>query len=211
MYKGVWEGNNLPEKNKVLILGESHYVDEKSSIEETSGVVNHFINNSQVFFDRIAMSFDYVTSEKNEFYQKVFFGNYIEKLCGKQDGKAKQILSNKDNRIKYNDNLFKFVNDNKIKTIVCFSKLVFNKLPSMNYEKGEEWEKDKIITIGKKKSIISHCIYKKNNIHNYCNVKLNNDLLVISLSHPSAPGGYRVAEVKEYLSSREELSEIFKR
>lgn len=210
MYNGVWVGEKIPDKNRVLILGESHYVDEKSSIEETSGVVNRFINNSQVFFDRIAMSFNYDTSEKNEFYQKVFFGNYIGKLCGKQDGKAKQILSNNDNRIEYNDELFKYVNNNKISTIVCFSKLVFNKLPSMNYKNGEEWIEDKTITIGKKKSIFSHCIYKKNNAHNYCNIKLDNDLLVISLSHPSAACGYSVVEAKEYLSSIEELSEIYK-
>lgn len=155
------------------------------------------------------MSFNYRLDEKDVFFQKVFFGNYVEKLCWKKDDTASSLIKEKNNRTIYNNSVFRFVNENNIKTIVCFSKLVFNNLPSMNYEMEEIWEDDKTVMIGSKKSVYSHCLYKAGASHNYCDVILDEDLLVLSLRHPSAGCGYSVEKAKEYLSGIEALSEVY--
>lgn len=43
------------------------------------------------------------------FWNKVYFGNYIEDLCEIKTSTAKNLA--RDNRVLYNDNLFKFINE----------------------------------------------------------------------------------------------------
>ncbi len=68
MYKGVWQGSNIPKDNRILILGESHYGDEVLDADLTTASViqtylednkNNTRKNWAQFFDKIAGSFGY--------------------------------------------------------------------------------------------------------------------------------------------------------
>ena len=90
MYLGVWIGKEANE-NGILILGESHY----GETETTRGVIEFYLSENHKgsrdawmrFFDRISKSFGYYEMSE-EFWDKVFYGNYIEMPCGVGDNKA---------------------------------------------------------------------------------------------------------------------------
>ncbi len=143
MSLGEWKGNHIVEANKTLILGESHY-DDAGNIGlpvdfATSGVVEAYLSHRESggervrwdrFFDRIAESFGYEPIKSRDFYDKVWFGNYVPVICGKGEmNRAKDFI--KQNRTEYNDSLFEFVNQNCLSTVVCFSKTVFWNLPAV--------------------------------------------------------------------------------
>ncbi len=79
-----WIGPNIPENNRILILGESHYDDEREvgspvPLFFTSGVVERYLSHREPdggsakwdrFFDRIAASFGYTPDRSKEFLKK---------------------------------------------------------------------------------------------------------------------------------------------
>ena len=99
MNHGEWIGSNIHESNRMLILGESHYGDENGTNESmgkpvpytTEGVVRAYKEhkipgNSKArwdkFFDQMAACFGYPKGKGGDFYNEVFFGNYVPVLCG---------------------------------------------------------------------------------------------------------------------------------
>ncbi|MBQ8649112.1 MAG: hypothetical protein IJ470_03485 [Clostridia bacterium] len=153
------------------------------------------------FFDKIVCSFGIDPElQREEFWDKVYFGNYIDVLCGVKDNTAKNYVKNKENRIMLNNALFNFVNKNEIDIVVCFGRLVFNNLPSLT-DKSENNEPIKTgIYVGKAKDYIGLCTYAPNIDHKKVDIQLKKPLLVYSLRHPSARGGYRVENYVDVLS-----------
>lgn len=217
MHHGVFKGVNSSDRaRRILILGESHHISktDKDNMEAgkpatytTSSVVNAHIKgintSSLEFFRKIGKSFGYkmeTEEDRESFWSNVYFGNYIEVLCGIKDSAAKRILKekkgNKTNRETYNDTLFKFVNDNGIDIVVCFGRLVFDNLPSLNRDHFDEENPKKNgkikegIKIGKSNDYIGKCIYLPNIDHKNTKVILEKRLEAYSLRHPSAAGGY---------------------
>lgn len=151
MHKGVFVGKNAKSQAKrILILGESHHIsDNENSPNRTVGVeatydtkdvlAEYFAdtelkNKHLRFFRNIAKCFGEFVSiaeEQDAFWNNVYFGNYIDVLCGVRDSEASKLLNKKDNRKKYNDQLFPFIRDNEIDIVFCFSRKVYNKLPSL--------------------------------------------------------------------------------
>ena len=62
-------------------------------------------------------------------WTNVYFGNYVEKLCGIRDSQAKNAIE--DNRNQYNQSLFSFIIDNGIDYVFCFSRRVYSALPQL--------------------------------------------------------------------------------
>lgn len=229
MFKGVFIGDRtMEQERKILILGESHHWEksdwdeqERSSEEAeearrkklenytTEKVVNNYLNQYNGdgfrdkcyrFFDRIVQSFGIEPDRRNDLWDKVFFGNYIgDSLCGVGDNKAKNLIAK--NRNSYNDELFKFIKNNKVDAVFCFSRRVYNALP--NFEKDEKAvNKTQTIrtgTVGKKNDYISRCFYlpvtRSGKIH-----KLDKELIVYGMRHPSARGGYNSENYSSILS-----------
>lgn len=213
MYEGVFEGTYA--KN-ILILSESHHGPDH--VESTKSVVYDYFNNPQKacynFFDKIAKSFGYSElnrEKREEFWNKVYFGNYIDELCGIGDDRAKiKIWGNKENgRCQYNDDLFKFVNDKEIDVIFCFSRMVYNALPSLAKAKENKFPSIGNGTIKKGSGTvsdkISHCEYLKDVEHGKTTIVLNRNLVVYGMRHPSGRGGYDADNYSE------ELSKLFKK
>lgn len=194
MYKGVWVGDEVFRDNNILILGESHYDEEKDKGFETKlqtrdVLINyldyrkgdkkfsHWMN----FFTKIAhcISDSYNNKQIIDFWNKVYFGNYINVLCGLKDGYAKEYLRNKANINMLNDELFQYVNQNNITDVICVSKLVFGVLPK--YE-------DDVIECQNGKSKISMIEYKANTVYEGCGICLNKDLNLYCIPHPSGFG-----------------------
>ncbi len=215
MHKGVFVGSNAENRNKrILILGESHHIsktDDKNSEKfkpatyDTKCVVREHIEDitntkkSLHFFQKIGNAFGFpmeTEDEKNAFWENFYFGNYIDVLCGIKDGATGEYLAQKDdngitNRQKMNDDLFEFVNDNNIDVIVCFSRKVFDNLPSLTLkEEDKPNANNDAIMVGRQKDYIGHCVYLPNTNHKNTSVILNRELNAYSLRHPSARGGF---------------------
>lgn len=216
MHHGIYIGNNVANKTKrILILGESHHISktDKENMElgtpatyTTEQIVKGYISNgantketqSLKFFEKIGNSFNSrmeTQSDREAFWSNVCFGNYIDVLCGIKDGKAATILKIENegikNRQKYNDDLFKFVNDNEIDIVVCFGRLVFDNLPSLNKKHfAEENDKDRIKIIKSNVEIdyIGKCVYLPDITHKHTSIALNRRIEVYGLKHPSAYG-----------------------
>lgn len=208
MHHGIFEGKNAKERTKrILILGESHHVNKRDennmevgipATYTTSSVVEEYINGSKArtkkFFRKIGKAFDCeMESERDRraFWDEVWFANYIDVLCGIKDGAAKRVLAKTENRKKHNDELFRFVNENKIDVVVCFGRLVFDNLPSFNKKHIREEDRGRIkegIMAGSKNDYVQKCVYLPDITHNNTSVILNKPLNVYSLRHPSAPG-----------------------
>jgi len=213
MFRGVWIGKSIPEKDRILILGESHY-GEFNPEEDTTSVVAEYIRQVKQcdkrrwsrFFDCIANSFGY-TDDKSAFYDKVYFGNYVEVPCGVGNDKAEQNI--KINRINYNNHLFEFINEYKIKTICCFSRLVYNNLPSLSDHENEE-----LLAVynenTKRNGYLGYYVYSPEIERNNTTIKLNNALSVIGVMHP-ASRGFDYMIVHDFLTKREELRWIIKK
>lgn len=219
MNKGVWKGNNIVE-NRILILGESHHEVGTDDIGkpvpyETSGVVQLYISDAKEkggslpkwheFFKRIAESFGYNHDSSDLFYEKVWFGNYCDIICGVAENNSAKVFI-KEHSEKYNDELFSFVNENRIGTIICFSKLVYKYLPKLlSFENRNSIA---VGRIGKRRNIVDICEYKDHVQHSGCNVMLEHPITVYAIRHPLGKGGYNVEQIHQYLSSKKELSSI---
>ncbi len=232
-YKGK---NADSKAKRILILGESHHWSaedwellpneteeqakerrrKKAKNYTTEKIVENYLENYKThdnrasayrFFDKIVLSFGIdPEQQRDEFWSNVYFGNYVEVLCGIKDGVAKETLKKESggrtHREIYNDNLFNFINKNKIDVVVCFGRMVFDNLPSLSKEhlyeespkkNGEIVKNGKIkegIKIGKSNDYIGKCIYLPNIDHKNTKVILEKRLEAYSLRHPSAAGGY---------------------
>ena len=137
MHHGVYEGvTAAAQRKRVLILGESHDGDDselgKPGNLSTKDVVNDYLSQKDNFnfFPKIAPSFGIKTGmdeEKRLFWDKVFFGNYVNVVCRGGSNMARNLT--KHNEETYNRELAEFVNLHRIDTIFCFSLLVFDHLP----------------------------------------------------------------------------------
>lgn len=211
MHYGEFSGKNA---NSILILGESHHVSRTDEENMTAGVSVSYSteqciidymanpeNQNYLFFDKIVASFGFFPDlQRQEFWDCVHFGNYINVLCGVGDSVAKCFI--KQNKTEYNDELFTFVNEHNISEIFCFSINVYeNGLPSI--VKGEEsCKKDKIGRFNNKNVYLRHCLYRAGLRHPGTNVVLNNDLKVYGISHPSAQSGYSAEIMQKELKGK---------
>lgn len=213
MNSDLWKGSNLPISPRVLILGESHYDDdnfgEKVSFS-TSGVVKNYFESRYKwsrFFDKMAASFGYDRDNARQFFEKVFFGNYIDVVCGIGDSNAKHYADL--NRDTYNSEWFDFINQNEIDVVVCFSKLAYNHFPSLNTAEGYEIiGKEYVGDIGSKPNYVEYCTYAPGIEHKHSSVKLVKPLKLYGISHPSARGGYDCEQIYKYISKQEDLGQI---
>lgn len=123
---------------KILILGESHHGDRPEdvgkSVEEGAAekVVRDYLSQEGKreerlqFFDKIAQCFG-IDTEKDEerrlFWEKVFFANYVDVLCGVGDDAAKMKV--REHGKEYAKKVEKLVNTHRIDIIFCFSILSY--------------------------------------------------------------------------------------
>ncbi len=208
-----WKGSNIPTYPRVLILGESHYDDknigEKVSFS-TSGVVKSYFEARyqwSQFFDRIAASFGYDKNNARMFFEKVFFGNYIDIVCGVGDNKAEYYADlYRDN---YNTEWFDFINRNEIDIVVCFSKLAYNHFPSLNNTSSYEvLDKEYVGDIGRNSNYVEYCTYSPDIEHMHCSVKLIKPLKVYGIRHPSAKGGFDSDQIYGFTSKQDDLCKL---
>lgn len=215
MNKGVWEGKQA-EKYGILLLGESHYDDDDTTLGElvpyeTSGVVKYYLDGPAQkwaeFFTRIAESFGYSYDLRHEFYEKVYFGNYVDRLCGKSgDNTAPQMISL--HRQEYNDQLFSYINEHGIRKLFCFSKQqVYRNLPeAVSGEIFKDYSIGKIKHgTGGQNNLISMGTYLHSLEHPFTKVILKNDLKVYGIRHPSGQSGYVSSQVYDFLKSQDDL------
>ena len=208
---------------RVLILGESHHWDpedwelqlgeteeqaegrrkEKAAIYKTETVVKNYLREYEKptgrdqayrFFDKIVQAFGFnPETQRKYFWDHVWFGNYIDELCGVGDSKAIALLGRDKKRQEYNDQLFKFINDKEIKVVFCFSRRVYNKLPSL--VKGECEEEINVGDFlqtkdGKPKTdYISYCKYLPGS-HDYTSKHLEKSVEIYGMLHPSGRYGF---------------------
>ncbi|WP_297011705.1 hypothetical protein [uncultured Dialister sp.] len=222
MNKGVWMGKQA-EKYGILVLGESHYGDRpedlgKLGTDDTSGVVEWYLKGNgghwRSFFIRIAESFGYSDDLRRDFYDKVYFGNYVDRLCGKSgDNTAAKIIA--CYRQEYNDQLFTYINEHEIRYLVCFSKRVYWNLPEKTERASGETSKG--YSAGKIKSgekwqnnWIEMGTYRHSMEHPFTKVILKNDLTVYGIRHPSCQGGYVVSQVYDFLKLQDGIDCIMR-
>lgn len=208
---------------RVLILGESHHWGsedwelqlgeteeqaegrrkEKAENYRTENVVKNYLREYEKptdrdqayrFFDKIVQAFGFdPETQRKYFWDHVWFGNYIDELCGVGDSKATALLGRDKKRQEYNDQLFKFINAKEIKVIFCFSRRVYNKLPSL--VKGECEEKINVGDFlqtkdGKPKTdYISYCKYLPGS-HDYTSNHLEKSVEIYGMLHPSGRYGF---------------------
>ena len=198
MHHGVFEGNKAKgQKMRVLILGESHHVSTDPSVTTdkiagvpatytTAAVVREHLEKRKThdFLTKIAKSFD--AEEEVEFWDSVYFGNYIDVLCGIGNSFAEKQVE--ENRKEYNDQVFRFVNKYNISKIFCFSVLAYKNLPDL--ADGEESRCETIGKRGRRRVYLRQCKYKAKTQRSGTSVILEKDLHVFGISHPQAKGGY---------------------
>ena len=224
MYKGEWKGKDIPEDNRTLILGESHYGDENNTNEkigseanyDTSDVLSYYLSNRTQgiyyepwyrFYDSIAESFGYSHDQAYAFYNQVWFGNYIPVLCEKKDKNiASDLMGDSNNRISYNNELFRFVNNNRINSIVCFSIDVYNHLPGRH--KSDTENVINLGIIGSKRNLMRIYTYKEGEPHPSCDIILDHPLTVFAVRHPSTAGGFRSEQVYNELIKHQQFHGI---
>lgn len=169
---------------------------EKARAYSTTKVVDDYLINYNTysgrerekcyrFFDNIVLAFG-MNPETNriDFWEMVYFGNYIDEICGVRDQYATNLLKNQDNREKYNDQLFNFITEYKIDIVFCFSRKVYNNLPPLEDfdieipgEKGNSQRLDKCVYYPGKR--------KQNKI------SLKKPVIIYGLHHPSQGFSYR--------------------
>ncbi len=212
MHHGVYQGIEAQNQEKrILILGESHH-DKKEKIGEpapypTKCIMNTYLEeektkNTHHFFHKIARSFGIDTNKKEEkekFWDKVYFGNYIDVVCSVADGTAKKMVNQKSTC--YNKKLKEFVIQEKIDYIFCFGvSAVYNYLPS-----EEGWDRNAIYPGGK--IIVGHTM--KNGIEKKVYLRagiyrqggyFERKVTVYGIPHPSAKGGFNPDNFAKELS-----------
>lgn len=182
MYNDVFVGKEAEaQQHRILILGESHH----GSSSSTTYVVQHnyFSNPHGVnyrFFENIVRTFGYDVNDREKFWNKVYFGNYMDSLCGIQDGVAKNRLKEKGARERLNRDLFAFLSENKIEYIFCFSRMVYNNLPSLNKELGDYEVCRNPLEV--KRYRLDQCVYHPRLSED---IGLQNKVTVYGFLHPS--------------------------
>lgn len=223
MNHGEWIGCNIQESNRILILGESHYGDKNDSNEsmgkpvpyDTAGVVQSYKEhkipgNSKArwdrFFDQIAACFGYPKDKASEFYDRVFFGNYVPVLCGvAEENRTKQYM--KANRTDYNNQLFEFINAHRIDTVVCFSVATFWNLPAVSDADKDTYSEIELQPIGNRRNTIYYYCYKPFVSHGHSDRTLEKPLKVYGIRHPSAKSGFNAKAVYEVFSRIDDIGE----
>lgn len=209
MNHGVWKGIES-EQSHILILGESHH--EKGDQlganvgYKTSQIIETYLTEESIIpthmiFRKIANSFGWIYENEKAFWNRIYFGNYADTYGGIAASEFKEIL--KRNRKRYNDELFAFVNDNSITTIFCFSKRVWNLLPSEAY-----YEKHIVGKIGKQNNTVEKCRYAAQIPHRNTDVLLKQDLTVFGIRHPSGKSGYNASQIYDYFCKQPEATKI---
>ncbi len=209
MYNGVWVGDMANKGFRLLILGESHYGE---NVYDTKGVVSKYLRGNETgeyaswypFFDKIAQSFGYL-KDPNDFYDKVYFANYIEEPCGIGDDTARTLLSK--HRWDYFEHFVDFVNENEIDCVVCFSKLVYWHLGPLLGDEMEDYKGDIILgEIGGRRNLANFTRYKPIFTDSQTRkVPFKKELKVYGFRHPSCQGGYDCNQVYSFIKDREEL------
>lgn len=215
MHHGVYIGKEAAKETRILILGESHHNKNNEGEGEpasytTSSVVEAYLTEEETgkthrFFHKIAQSFGIDTTkvEEKRFWDKIYFGNYIDVVCGVRDNAAPQLIKDKGKRKQYNEELFKFVNENEIDIVCCFSRLVYQNLPAKS-----SFENSGITIgvpdIGGKRDYIQKFIYQPG-VRNNCDIALNKPLMVYGFRHPSARCGFCSEHYNWYLQKEIQL------
>lgn len=212
MHHGVFHGKFTDKlENHILILGESHHISTNLNVitdkiagipasYTTASVVHEHLENRHThdFLTKIAKTFGVIEDGEDVFWNSVYFGNYIDVLCGIGNSVAKQQIE--DNREKYNDQLFRFVNEHNISKIFCFSVLAYMSLPALGC--GEESKQETLGIRGNKRIYLRQCQYKAGVQHTDRRVVLQQGLQVYGISHPSAKGGYPLDLFAEKLTGK---------
>lgn len=209
MYKEVFKGKYADDqKVRILILGESHHWSdedddktenerqEKENAYSTSEVVNNYLENynnrfgkdrdrAYRFFEYIIRTFDIDPEEhRNDFWDRVYFGNYIDQLCGVGNDVAKKLIKNEENRKKYNEQLFSFIREKKIDIVFCFSRKVYYHLPDLEGDDKEEADEEKEAHRLNKRT---YCPGKRNQLSEF----LIKPVVIYGLRHTSRRYSYR--------------------
>lgn len=190
MHKGVFigaEARNQPKR--ILILGESHYGVQEST---TAVIERYFLEPGDIsyrFFDRIVETFGYAKDNREQFWAKVYFGNYIDVSCGVGDGQAQAAI--KCNRAKCNEDLIAFITREEIDYAFCFSRLVYNHLPKLCKVNGDA----ESCILEDRTHYLMKCVYypgQRSDMKRW----VEKPLVVYGLKHPSrgySPQKYRNA------------------
>ena len=100
MYTGVFKGQNA---KRTLILGESHHYETESTQKTVDGYLDKCRKEGHAekcheFFDQIVRAFGKdPATDREAFWNNVWFGNYIDEPCGVGDSQATNLLSEEDN------------------------------------------------------------------------------------------------------------------
>lgn len=191
MHNGEFEGEKAKHQPlKVLILGESHYwgEDKKEEDKLTSKVMETYLSEtySYRFFDNIVRAFGVAPEKRKDFWEKVWFGNYIDEPCGIRDTQATKLLKQPGKREELNRQLFSFIEKNKIDVVFCFSRRVYDKLPPLeeslgdSERKGEESDSHRL----------NVCVYEAGK-REKGSIALSKRVVVYGLRHPSQGFSYR--------------------
>lgn len=199
MHKGEFKGEQAENQEvKILILGESHYwgEDKKEEDKLTSKVVETYLKkyNSRIrserdrsyrFFENIVQAFGIDPEKRTDFWNRVWFGNYIDEPCGIRDSKATKLLKKAGKREDLNRQLFKFIEENKINIVFCFSRKVYDKLPPLELAGDKETTRNKTDS-----HRLSECVYDAGQ-REYVSAFLSNPVTIYGLKHPSQGFSYR--------------------
>lgn len=189
MHPGVFEGKKAKDQPvKILILGESHYwgEDKKGEDKRTDKVMEDYLSGkyNYRFFDNIVRAFDIDPENRTDFWERVWFGNYIDEPCGIRDTKATKLLKQPGKREELNKQLFSFINEKQIDVVFCFSRKVYDKLPPLEWDDQEK----KGIRIDSHR--LDKCIYEAGKRENV-SAALSKRVIVYGLKHPSQGFSYR--------------------
>ncbi len=218
MHHGAFIGKETKNMSKrALILAESHHISKgnpetgvRADYETEDVIRKDFYTNPNAknyrLFGKIMQCFEMdpdIADERMMFWERVYFANYIDILCGIGDTAARNTINANGNRLRYNDDLFSFLNEQDIEYIFCFSRLVYNNLPGYT-EDRENRKKERFADYecgktGDKRDYISKCVYLPGIEHGFTNVKLNHSVTVYGMRHPSAKCGFEPAKYTDTL------------
>lgn len=200
MHKGEFKGEQAENQEiRVLIMGESHYWGEEKKEEDrrTDKVVQTYLDNynasspsekdkSYRFFDNIVQAFGVDPENRTDFWNRVWFGNYIDEPCGIRDSRATKLLKRADKRDELNKQLFSFIEENQIDIVFCFSRKVYDKLPPLEASLGDGERK------GEKSDShrVDTCVYGTGE-RKALGMSLTKPVTVCGLKHPSQGFSYR--------------------
>ncbi|MBQ7769094.1 MAG: hypothetical protein IJ403_09485 [Oscillospiraceae bacterium] len=199
MHNGEFRGDLAEnQKVRVLILGESHYwgEDKKEEDKLTSKVVETYLKkyNSRIrsekdrsyrFFDNIVQAFGIDPENRTDFWNRVWFGNYIDEPCGVRDSQATKVLKRPGKRDALNKQLFEFIEENKIDIVFCFSRKVYAKLPPLELAGDSEKTGEKSDS-----HRLDMCVYGAGE-RKAVSIPLSKSVTVYGLKHPSQGFSYR--------------------